>query len=135
MSKRIFIKEEIEVLQNNPNVHKCSERSISYNKDFKIKAVKQYEEGLTSRKIFNLAGFDLNVIGGDAPKAALKRWNKVYKRKGTAGLETYTRGINHGCLKTKKIIEKDKIKRLEAEVAYLKAENDFLVKLRAKRAE
>jgi hypothetical protein len=29
----------------------------------------------------------------------------------------------------------DKIKWLEAKVAYLKAENDFLVKLRAKRSE
>jgi len=29
----------------------------------------------------------------------------------------------------------DKLERLEVEVAYLKAENDFLAKLRAKRRE
>ena len=135
MSKRIFTKEETEVLQSNPNVHKCSKRSISYHKDFKIKAVKQYKDGLTSKEIFNLAGFDLNVIGRDSPKSCLKCWNKIYRQKGVVGLEIDTRGKNGGRRKTKEIIEKDKIKRLEAEVAYLKAENDFLVKLRAKRAE
>ena len=135
MSKRIFTKEEIVGLQNNPNVHRCSERSISYDKDFKIKAVEQYKEGLTGKKIFNLAGFDLNVIGRDSPKSCLKCWNKIYRQKGVAGLEIYSRGMNGGRQKTLEIIEKDKIKRLEAEVAYLKAENDFLAKLRAKRAE
>ena len=135
MSKRIFTKEQIEVLQRNSNIVNCSERSISYNKDFKIKAVKQYGDGLTSREIFNLAGFDLNVIGRDGPKTCLKRWNRTYRQKGIAGLEIYSRGKNGGRPKTKEVFEKDKIKRLEAEVAYLKAENDFLVKLRAKRAE
>jgi len=135
MSKRIFTKEEIMGLQSNPNVHKCSERSISYNKDFKIKAVKQYKEGLTGKEIFNLADFDLNIIGRESPKSCLKCWNKIYRQKGVAGLEIYTRGKKGGRRKTKEIIEKDKIKRLEAEVAYLKAENVFLVKLRAKKSE
>ena len=135
MSKRIFTREEIVGLQNNPNVHKCSERSISYGKDFKIKAVEQYKEGLTGKEIFNLAGFDLNVIGRDSPKSCLKCWNKIYRQKGVVGLEIDTRGKKRGHRKTKEIIEKDKIKRLEAEVAYLKAENDFLVKLRAKKSE
>ena len=33
------------------------------------------------------------------------------------------------------MIKKEQIKYLETQVAYLKAENDFLAKLRAKRAE
>ena len=37
--------------------------------------------------------------------------------------------------KTKDLSSTEKIKWLEAEVAYLKAENDFLAKLRAKRKE
>lgn len=135
MSKRIFTKEEIESLRKNNNVVKCSERSISYGKDFKIEAVKEYEEGSTGRDIFNRAGFNLEIIGSDAPKSALKRWNKIYRKKGVAGLEIDSRGRNYGRRKTKEVIEKDKIKRLEAQVAYLKAENDFLVKLRAKRAK
>lgn len=135
MSKRIFTKEQIETLKRNPNVKNCSERSILYSKDFKIKAVKQYEEGLTGREIFDKAGFDLKIIEKDTPKGCLKRWNKIYKKKGIAGLEKDFRGITGGRRKKIEIIEKDRIKRLEAEVAYLKAENDFLIKLRAKRAK
>jgi hypothetical protein len=135
MSNRIFTKEQIEVLKDNPNVSNCSDRSILYSKDFKIEAIKQYKEGLTGREIFEIAGFDWKIIGRDTPKACLKRWNKIYKKKGIAGLEKDFRGINGGRKKKIEIIEKDKIKRLEAEVAYLKAENDFLIKLRAKRAK
>jgi hypothetical protein len=135
MSKRIFTKEQIEILKSNINVKNCSERSILYSRDFKIKAVKQYEEGLTGREIFDLAGFDLKIIEKDTPKGCLKRWNKIYKKKGIIGLEKDFRGINGGRRKKIEIIEKDRIKRLEAEVAYLKAENDFLIKLRAKRAK
>jgi hypothetical protein len=53
------------------------------------------------------------------------------------GLQIETRGGHNGGgrFKTKGLTETEKIKKLEAEVAYLKAENDFLAKLRAKRAE
>lgn len=109
-------------------------KSIAYSKNFKIRAVKLYNDGLTPTEIFRKEGFDLNVIGKDKPKECLKRWNKVYRAKGEEGLIIETRGRLGG--RPKKPEDKtdaDKIKRLEAEVAYLKAENDFLVKLRAKR--
>ena len=100
-------------------------------------AVKQYnEEGLTSREIFRQAGFDLNMVGRDTPKSCLKRWNRTYKKKGLVGLQTETRGGGGGRRpKTKKMTGQDRIEYLEAEVAYLRAENDFLIELRAKRAE
>jgi transposase len=135
MSKRIYNLEQIGLLVSNKNVSKCSDKSISFNKEFKLRAVKQYEEGMTSREIFRQANFDLNVIGKNTPKYCLRRWNKTYKVKGLVGLESEARGRGGGRPKTKGLAEKDKIKRLEAEVAYLKAENDFLAKLRAKRAE
>lgn len=132
MSKRIFEDKQIEKLKGNTNVESCSERSISYSKDFKIKAIKQYQGGLTGKEIFDLAGFELDMIGRETPKACLKRWNSIYKRKGIIGLEKENRGGKGGRKKKEEILEKDRIKRLEAEVAYLKAENDFLIKLRAK---
>jgi len=134
MSKRIFNSEQIERLKTNTNVKNCSERSILYSKDFKIKAVKQYGDGLTPREIFNKAGFELRIIGRETPKTCLKRWNKIYKEKGIIGLKKDFRGISSG-RKKKKVFEGDIVKRLKAEVAYLKAENDFLIKLRAKRKE
>ena len=119
----------------NENIARCSKRSITYNKDFKIKAVKLYEQGLTSGDIFRQAGINLNLIGRKTPKYCLRRWNKIYRHKGEKELTVENRGRNSPG-RPKKPIDKpdaDRIKRLEAEVAYLKAENDFLAKLRAKK--
>src|SRR3989339_372314 len=138
MDKKMFTQEQIEQLLKNENVTRCSEKAISYSKTFKVEAVKLYnEKGLTPREIFNQAGFDLKIIGKHKPKGCLGRWNKLFKIKGSGGLEIETRGKSKGGgrSKTKGLSDADKIKRLETEVAYLKAENDFLAKLRAKRRE
>ncbi len=51
------------------------------------------------------------------------------------GLQNEVRGKNRWESKVEELTDANKIKYLEAKVAYLKAENDFLAKLRAKRAE
>jgi hypothetical protein len=133
MSKRRFTKEQIEELLKNKNVSKCSEKSITYSKEFKIFAVKRYDEGLTATEIFKEAGFDLFLIGEGIPKCRVGSWRKVCSTKGISKLNIETRGKSKGGgrPKTKGLTDADRIKRLEIENAYLKAENDFLVKLRA----
>lgn len=134
MSNRIFTKDEIGELSKNENIAKCSERSITYSKDFKIEAVKLYEQGLTPADIFRQAGLDINLIGRKVPKDCLRRWNRIYRTRGEEGLITAAKKKKGGRpKKPRDKTDRDKIKRLEAEVAYLKAENDFLAKLRAKR--
>lgn len=136
MSKRRFLPEQIQELLSNSNVTKCSEKAISYNKDFKIEAVRQFkEEGKTANQIFRAAGFNLNTIGEHTPEYRLKDWRRIYKIKGEIGLRKESRGRGGGRPKTKGLTDADRIKRMEAEIAYLKAENSFLAKLRAKRAE
>jgi transposase len=138
MSKIIYTEDQVLRLKENVNVSDCSQRSIGYSRDFKLKAIKQYnEEGLTSSEIFRQAGFDLKLIGRGKPKECLKRWNRKYQQAGLIGLQIEQRGgyRNGGGPKTKGLTEAERIKKLEAEVAYLKAENDFLARLRAKRAE
>ena len=76
----------------------------------------------------------MEVIGSSTPKECLKSWNKVYKTRGLEGF-IESRGRAGGRTKTKNLSDTDRIKRLEIQIAYLKAENDFLAKLRAKRAE
>jgi transposase-like protein len=140
MNSSKFSEEQIRTLQSNYNVDKCSDRAITYSKAFKIKAIKQYnEDGKTASQIFREAGFDLNMIGKHIPKGCLKCWRRAFKMKGVDGLLVEQRGRSKGGRKgrPRKRPEEDKerIKRLEAENAYLKAENDFLAKLRAKKAE
>ena len=108
---------------------------MTYTKDFKLLAIKLYEQGLASSEIFRDAGFDPNLIGKDQPKECLKRWLKVFRAKGENGLSGQRGKTGGGRPRTKGITEADKIEMLEAEIAYLKLENDFLAKLRAKRAE
>jgi len=134
MSKRIFTQEQLKHLVDNESVAKCSERSISYSKDFKIKAVQQYiKQGLSPREIFKQAGFDLGVIGKQKADDCLLRWKKTFRTKGQGAFSKETRGKGRGGgrPKTNYQTDKEQIKYLEAQVAYLKAENDFLAKLRA----
>lgn len=135
MSKRIFSKGEIAELLRNHHLAKCTPRSITYCADFKIAAVRQYqEEGILGKDIFRKAGFDLQVIGRDNAKFRVRDWLRIFKAKGVEGLRLDARSRGGGRPRTRGS-DADKIKWLEAEVAYLKAENAFLAKLRAKRAE
>ena len=85
--------------------------------------------------IFEETGFDRKLIGKTAPNDYLQRWRKTYNKKGENVLNTETRGISSPGRPPRKKWSSDaeKIKYLEIENAYLKAENDFLAKLRAAR--
>ncbi len=134
MSKRIFSEEQIKTLLQNPNVERCSDKSISYQKNFKVEAVKKYQEGFSPIEIFKQAGFKIDIVGHETPERCLHRWRKVFRDKGIKELsaETRGRGKGGGRPKVNWETEKEKIKYLETENAYLKAENDFLAKLRKK---
>ena len=135
MSKRIFTPEQIKELLQNPNVSGCSEKSLSYHKDFKIQAVKKYYEGMPGSEIFRQAEFNMNLIGYTTPKDCLRRWKRIFKAKGNTGLEIDGRGQHKSGGRRRgagHLSDKEKLKYLEAEVAYLKAENSFLAKLRKK---
>jgi hypothetical protein len=135
MSKRIFTQSQIEQLLKNKNVVRCSEKAITYDAKFKLKAVEQYKnQWMGSKEIFECAGFDIGVIGRETPKWCIKRWKKIFKMKGKNGL-VKIRGKHEGKPKIRDKTDKDKINRLEIEIAYLKEENSFLAKLRAKRRE
>ena len=135
----MFTPKQLNDLLANENVAKCSPKSITYNKEFKLWAVKQYfEEGLSPSRIFEKAGFNINVIGRDKPKWCLTRWRKTYSAKGEKGLKKEARGRSRGGGRPKKPIfknDKEKIKYLEAKIAYMDAENDFLAKLRGLKRE
>ncbi len=45
MSKIIFTRENIEILQNNPNVLKVSEKTITYSDEFKRVFIEDYLKG------------------------------------------------------------------------------------------
>ena len=129
--RTIFSKEQIATLKDNSNVFECGERSIHYTVEFKKRALELYEQGVTPKEIWKQAGFDLSWWKKRYCSDTIKDWKRLVKNKGIEHLNnlggiSYDRGPKS---------ERDKLKRLDLEVRYLKAENDFLAKLRAKRAE
>lgn len=133
MSKRRLTEKQIKELSSNVNVVRCSAKSITYAKEFKLLAIKQYNDGWSAVMIFKEAGFNPHLFREDMPRGCLTRWRRKYQIKGDIGLINDERGHSHkgGRPKTKGLTDTDKIKRMAIEIAYLKAENDFLAKLRA----
>ena len=80
--------------------------------------------------IFKEAGFDLNVIGRHTPKFRIRDWKKIYKAKGEKGLATESRGKNGG--RRSKDKQSTDMEYLQAKIAYLEAENNFLKNLKTK---
>ncbi len=130
--RTVFSKEDILLLRQNPCVFSCTENSVNYTYEFKKRALKLHKEGVTAREIWKRSGFEVDKWKPSYFRYVLRDWKKIVKKRGTEGLlklggVQYDRGPNN--------TPKDKIKRLKLQVKYLKAENDFLAKLRAKRAE
>lgn len=131
MAKIRYTTEQLRILRANPSVKRCSERSITYAPAFKQQAVKQYyEQGLSPKRIFLQAGFDLAVLGEHKPKECLKLWRKVYKSKGLEGLRVDPRGSNRKG--KEKLKDGDNLDYLKTKIAYLEAENAFLKQLKTK---
>lgn len=115
MSRRIYSDTEQAQLRMSEHVASVTARRIVYAETFKRHARTAYQSGISPSEIFMHAGFNMRIIGSGQPKECLKRWRRT------------TESVTH--------TEADRLKWLEAEVKYLKAENAFLAQLRAKRAE
>ena len=133
--RKIFSNEEIARLIRNPCVFSCTERSVIYTYEFKKRALELHAEGISSKEIWRRAGFEIGRWKKDYCKDTMKDWKRIVKKKGVEGLSRLRGSQATGRPKTKGLTDADKIKRLELQVKYLEAENDFLAKLRAKRAE
>ena len=117
MNKRIFTQHQIQQIRSNPYVQSVSEKYVMYTDVFKQHALDQYlKEHIPAKEIFTQAGFDLDIIGHEIPRRCISRWR------------------THGSIsrpKGRRKVYDDK----DVEIAYLRAENAFLKKLRAQRAE
>ena len=136
--RTIFSKEEVARFKRHPCVFDCSERSIHYTHEFKVRALALHAEGVSPREIWKRAGFNPDIWKKNYTYSTVKDWERMVKKKGIDSLANlggiqYDRGRRN---KKKPVrIDSDKLERLELQVKYLEAENDFLAKLRAKRAE
>jgi transposase len=132
LNRTLFTEETMRSLVENPNVQRVSETNISYTAEFKLAAVKAYNEGIPPAEIFLKAGFDLDLIGSKKPKHSLKRWRDTYAKYGESGLREERRGKGStGRKPAGTLSAEEELKRAKAKIAWLEAEVDFLKKLEA----
>jgi transposase len=127
-----FSSDEIAELKKNPCVFDCTEKSVYYTHEFKKRALELYAQGVETKEVWRRSGFDVSKWKSEYFRGTLRDWRKAVEKGGVEGLMNpggtpHDRGPSGA--------DKDRMKRLELQVKYLEAENDFLAQLRAKRAE
>ncbi|UYL08269.1 hypothetical protein B9G69_014585 [Bdellovibrio sp. SKB1291214] len=121
MRKKIRDKSKYE---HNPNIKKVTESNIQFTKEFKIKAIKDYQNGLLADNIFLTAGIDISEFEPGYPRKSINRWIKASDEYGVKHLDLERRGRSRS----------QKFKSVEEELHYLRTENEFLKKLHALEA-
>jgi transposase len=76
----------------NKNVQDVTEKSITFNVEFKIKAINQFLAGISPSKIFEDAGIPLEYFKEDYCRCCLKRWLKKLETQGVGSLSEDRRG-------------------------------------------
>lgn len=128
MSKKLFNREEVEILKKNEYVKNVTEKAITYTNEFKKKFILEYDKGGIPRKIFESCGFSIDIIGIKRVETSSKRWREKYRENGIMGLDDTRKG-NSGRPREKDLSLEEKYERLKAQNAFLKVENEFLKKL------
>lgn len=128
MSKITFSTKEINRLQMNPNVHRVSDRSITYTDDFKNRFIDEYLAGKLPRQIFAENGFDVDVIGITRIEQSACRWKKAYEKNGLIGL-TDTRKTSSGRPLNRELTPSEVIERQKARIELLEGQVELLKKL------
>lgn len=126
MGTNKFTSEEVKALKLNPYVKRVSSSSITYTQEFKELFIFKHSEGELPHQIFKDAGFDPLVLKQRRINNASYHWRQ--KVKNGESLKDSRLG-NSGRPRLKELTEEEELKRLKAEVSYLKAENEFLKKL------
>ena len=126
MSKVLFTDNEVRKLRKNKYVKNVSNNSITYTDEFKEKIVFETENYKKfPRQVFEECGFDINIIGIKRAEDAAYRWRKQYRNYGEL---KDTRKNNIGRPLKKELSDAEKLKRAEAKIHLLEAENQLLKK-------
>ena len=128
MSKKLFTEQEIEILRENKYVKRVGAKGITYTDELKQFAISKSKEGFFSTEIFELAGFDLAIIGRTRAQKALDRWKRAYKESGVMGLQDTRKGSSGRPLERELSLE-EQLERERAKNKFLEVQLEFQKKL------
>jgi len=125
MSKVLFNEKQIKLLEKNNNIKTVSTKSITYTDDFKKEFITKIQKDIFPRKIFEEAGFDVEMLGMKRVEQSADRWKK--KVKNSIFLND-ARKYSSGCTLKRELSTEEIIARLKAKNMLLEAENELLKK-------
>jgi hypothetical protein len=136
MSKKFYTEEQIALLLQNQYVAWCSPKYLTITDACKQEAIRLHEMGwISSKDIFRRLSFPGFIVDSSFPRESMKKWRKIIKLKWVSWLTSKKKGRKKK-EKAKEIENRtpeEQILYLEAKIAYLEHENDFLRLLRAQR--
>lgn len=125
--KTILTKSEQELLIQHDSVESCTQKYIRYTPAFKEEVIRQYQEGVSSEKIFSSIPLPERLNTPEYRKTTLQRWKRMREEH---GIDYVHRKQGNGGMSLKyyhqfdtwyeSLDEKHKLEYLEAENEILK---------------
>lgn len=122
-------REQVRKLNENPNVKKATEWTVSFTTEFKELAYEEYCQGKSMKQIFAEAGFDIDDLG--IYRIQNFRNKLIEKSSEENGFEDGRKLNGHKEVQSTEAQMAKRIRELEHRNAYLEQENDFLKKIQS----
>lgn len=119
MPRTKFTLAEQKLLLESPHVLRVSDTNITFAPEFKVRAVRRDQDGLSPQSIFADAGIPVAILG-DRPKVLIGDWRDIFASRGEDGLLHTLRGKStKGGRPKKERLDPSKM-TLEEQVEYYK---------------
>ena len=126
MSKILFTDVQVKKLSKNKWIKNITNKGITYTDEFKYKLVKECENYKKfPQDVFRECGIDPEIVGKKRIECSAYRWRKQIN---STGEISDTRTTKSGNTIKHELSDKEKLKRAEAKIKLLEAENELLKK-------
>ena len=126
MSKILFTDSQVKKLSKNKWIKNITNKGITYTDEFKYKLVKECENYKKfPQDVFRECGIDPEIVGKKRIECSAYRWRKQIN---STGEIIDTRTTKSGNTIKRELSDKEKLKRAEAKIKLLEAENELLKK-------
>lgn len=126
MSKILFTDKQVEKLSKNKWIKKVTNKGITYTDEFKMKLLNETKDyNKFPQDVFRECEIDPNIVGISRIYNSAYRWREQYKKTGEV---RDTRRDIKGRPAIHELSDSEKLKRAEAKIKLLEAENELLKK-------
>lgn len=133
MSNKLFTSEEVAAFQASPYVESVSARSVVFTPEFKRLVYQELLAGHKIDAVLEAHGIDTAALGKSRMRGMQEKLFKAAERE--EGFSNLRKQPEQKSSVGKEETTENRIRRLEAELAYTKQEVDFLKKVQAADTE